>query len=353
MNDLEQMLMDSAERLFTNEVSLAQAETMEAGEFQGALWRTVEDAGLTRVFAREEDGGADASWAEGLPVMLAASRALAPIPFVETVVAAWLLTRLGLSVPDGPIALADPSATPAAVRRGNGWTLSATLEVPWGRHSAHVLLRARDDVGGTVWLLVPTTACQVTEDANIAGEPRDRLVFDAAAAVAAAHGEPLAEFTQPAALPALMRAIQMTGVLERVLDQTVQYATERIQFGRPIGKFQAIQQQLAVLANEVVAARMAVANACNALPGADWAHHAMVAKIICGLAAGRVPAIAHQVHGAIGFTREHSLHFSTRRLWSWRAEHGSEAQWAARLGAAAIRGGGAALWTTLTAPAAA
>lgn len=346
MSELEQMLTDSAERLFQNEVTLDQSEAMERGEFPQALWRIVEESGLTRLLASEEDGGANASWSEALPVLLAAARTVAPVPFIETAVATWLLSRLGMAVPEGPIALADLSVAPEAARKGDDWVLTAKLEVPWGRHVPHVLVRAKG-----VWLLMPTASCRVSEDANIAGEPRDELCFTNVAAVAAAAattGEPLDTFDEPAALGALMRAMQMAGVFERVLDQTVQYATERIQFGRPIGKFQAIQQQLAVLANEVVAARMAVASACAAMPGKDWARQAMVAKIICGLAAGRVPGIAHQVHGAIGFTREHSLHYATRRLWSWRAEYGSEAQWAGKLGAEAIRQGGAALWPGLT-----
>jgi acyl-CoA dehydrogenase len=146
-----------------------------------------------------------------------------------------------------------------------------------------VLVRAAN-----AWLLLPTEHASVREDANIAGEPRDRLTFVDAVATAASTRQPLEGCDDPAALGALMRAIQITGVLERVLNQTVQYATERIQFGRPIGKFQAIQQQLAVLANEVVASRMAVASACAALSGKDWAQQAMIAKIICGL-----PPAAH------------------------------------------------------------
>ncbi|QWC91111.1 acyl-CoA dehydrogenase family protein [Cupriavidus metallidurans] len=343
MNELEQMLTDSAERLFGNEVTLEQSEAMERGEFPQSLWNAVDKSGLVHVLASEEAGGANASWTEALPVMLAAGRTVTPLPFVDAATATWLLSRLGIEAPQGLLALADLSTAPTASQDGDTWRLSAEVEVPWGRHAQHVLVRAAN-----AWLLLPTEHASVREDANIAGEPRDRLTFDDAVATAASTRQPLEGCDDPAALGALMRAIQITGVLERVLNQTVQYATERIQFGRPIGKFQAIQQQLAVLANEVVASRMAVASACAALSGKDWAQQAMIAKIICGLAAGRAPAIAHQVHGAIGFTREHSLHYATRRLWSWRAEYGSEAQWAAKLGKMAIEHGGDTLWERLT-----
>jgi acyl-CoA dehydrogenase len=205
-----------------------------------------------------------------------------------------------------------------------------------------VLVRAAN-----AWLLLPTEHASVREDANIAGEPRDRHVRrrrgNSRVDAAAAGG-----MRRSGRARRIDARIQITGVLERVLNQTVQYATERIQFGRPIGKFQAIQQQLAVLANEVVASRMAVASACAALSGKGLGTAGHDRQDHLWSAAGRAPAIAHQVHGAIGFTREHSLHYATRRLWSWRAEYGSEAQWAAKLGKMAIEHGGDTLWERLT-----
>jgi len=68
-----------------------------------------------------------------------------------------------------------------------------------------------------------------------------------------------------------------------------------------------------------------------------------------GEAAGIGASIAHQVHGAIGFTYEHALQFATRRLWSWRAEFGGESEWAAELGRSVAERGADALWPHLTA----
>jgi acyl-CoA dehydrogenase len=355
MNELERMLAESAERLFANEVTPTRIDALENGMWPAQLWDRVEESGLTRVFAAEADEGAQASWEEALPVLLAAARA--PIPFIDTAVAGWLLSRLGLPVPAGPVGIADLATPHGAHLRDGAWELAQPVEVPWGRYVAHVLVRAMDvdgahansAAGVPVWLLASVEACTVRTNANLANEPRDRLTLAAIPAAAAMRGHPDGLPDTPAALGALMRAIAIAGVLQHVLNQTVQYANERTQFGRPIGKFQAIQQQLAVLANEAVAARMAVATACASAQQGDWAWQAMVAKVICGQAAGRAAAIAHQVHGAIGFTHEHSLHQSTRRLWAWRAEYGSEAYWAGEIGRRAIRRGGDALWTDLTA----
>jgi alkylation response protein AidB-like acyl-CoA dehydrogenase len=141
----------------------------------------------------------------------------------------------------------------------------------------------------------------------------------------------------------------MAGALAHITAISVQYAQDRVQFGRPIGKFQAVQQNLAVLAGQTAAASAAadlgaeaVANGIRMLPIA-------AAKSRTGEAAGQGAAIAHQVHGAIGFTYEHSLHFFTKRLWSWRDEFGNEAEWNLYVGRHMAKAGADRLWAEITA----
>jgi len=143
----------------------------------------------------------------------------------------------------------------------------------------------------------------------------------------------------------------MAGALEAALALSTRYANDRVQFGRPIAKFQAVQQQMALLAEQAAAASVAVESAAIVV-AADRPSAALAiaaAKIRAGEAAGKVAEIAHQVHGAIGFTHEHSLHRLSRRLWSWRDEFGTEALWSRELGRAVIAAGAAALWPTITA----
>jgi acyl-CoA dehydrogenase len=148
------------------------------------------------------------------------------------------------------------------------------------------------------------------------------------------------------AVGAAFRAQQIAGALERVMAMTTQYAMDRTQFGRPIGKFQAVQQSLAVLAGQTAAAGAAAAMAAEEtirlLPVA-------VAKARCGEAAGIGAAIAHQVHGAIGFTHEHALHFLTKRLWSWRDEFGNETEWNQLTGRHIAKAGPNRYWAEITA----
>jgi alkylation response protein AidB-like acyl-CoA dehydrogenase len=152
---------------------------------------------------------------------------------------------------------------------------------------------------------------------------------------------------------AAARAMQITGALEAILDITVGYANERVAFGRPIGKFQAVQHNLARLAGEAAAALAAAGSAADAISnGADEEAvflEAASAKIRAGEAAGEGAAIAHQVMGAIGFTREHTLHRFTQRLWAWRDDFGNESQWAVKLGNRVAANGADALWPMLAA----
>jgi acyl-CoA dehydrogenase len=152
---------------------------------------------------------------------------------------------------------------------------------------------------------------------------------------------------------ALARAVQLTAALEQVLAWTVQYAGERQQFGRPLGKFQAIQVELAEMAGEVTAVSALTDAAVQALDRAeDHAHDvvlaAAAAKVRAGAAVEVVARRAHQVHGAIGFTQEHRLHHLTRRMWTWRDEAGSELAWSRVLAGALLADGPDGLWPAVT-----
>ena len=147
---------------------------------------------------------------------------------------------------------------------------------------------------------------------------------------------------------ALVRSIQMVGALDRLLELTLGYVQARVQFGRPLGRFQAIQHDLARLAGECVASAAAVEGAVTAAALGDCLAEVAAAKVRTAEAATLSTRIAHQIHGAIGFTQEHQLHRYTTRLWSWRDEFGGERDWAIRLGRLAAAGGPGAYWGWLT-----
>ncbi len=349
-SELGSLLGDTVTRLFTDLATKELIESAEKGVWPEKLWRALEEGGLTLPLVPEDAGGAGGTWLDAHVVVRASGRHTAPVPLAETIIGGWLLSRAGLEVPLGPLALAPVHGRErlTLARSGGGFTLSGTAtRVPWGRHAGHVVTVA--EVGGTAMVgLAAAGAVKITPDTNLALEPRDTLVFEAAPVLAAAPAAGVAADTIRL-FGAMARAAQMAGALESCLDQAVRYATERKQFGRPIGSFQAIQQNLAVLAGHVAASGIAAELAFRAADRGDPRFEVAAAKIRVGEAAGVGAGIAHQTHGAIGFTYEHSLHFATRRLWSWRAEFGSESAWARALGRAVAARGADALWTDLTA----
>jgi acyl-CoA dehydrogenase len=210
---------------------------------------------------------------------------------------------------------------------------------------------------GTLVAVVDPAHCKIVAGGNLAFEPRDRIAIDNVIAEAAA----LTTTLTPAALRlrgALARSLQIAGALEAALELSVHYAGERVQFGRKIAQFQSIQHELARFAGEVAAAVGAAMSAAGILERGGSEHsgkhsadaHLAVAsaKIRCSRAAQEGAMIAHQVHGAIGFTDRYALHHATLRLWSWREEFGNEAVWAQELGGAIAAAGADQLWPALS-----
>jgi acyl-CoA dehydrogenase len=250
------------------------------------------------------------------------------------------------------VAPTHPGEPLTLTRRDGGFTVSGrAARVPWGARAEHVVVVA--EAGGAPMIaLVAGGKARAEADGNLAREPRDTLTWAGAPVVAAAPVRGRLGRQPVWAGGALVRSAQMAGGLESLLAQSVKYVTERKQFGRPLAAFQAIQQNLALLAGHTAAAAMAAQQAFHVVErtgeGGDAGFEIAVAKVRTGEAAGLGAGIAHQAHGAIGFTYEHSLHFVTRRLWSWRAEFGAESHWSVVLGREVAARGGEALWPHLT-----
>lgn len=346
---------DAAERLFADIAETggrAAHEALQAGHWPEASWQKVEDAGLASLLADDMDGE---GWACAAAVFGAFGYHAVGLPLIETAVARGLLVRVAGGVDlAGPWAIAQLSDQRGArlLRHGDTVRIDGRLDaVPWARYAAHVLVSGHLEGLPTLAVLALHGHPGVTVEAgsNLAGEPRDALLCEQARVVAV-HSVPAALGHEPVRQwAALAAAAAMAGASRRVLDLSLLYANDRVQFGRSIGKFQVLQHALASLGCEVAAATMAVQVGCDA---AEW-HAAVgqvaVAKVRAGQAAGHAAAVGHQVHGAIGFTEEHMLQHTTRRLWSWRREWGTERDWATLLGARIVQGGGERVWAELVA----
>ena len=343
MSELREILRETVTRLFAEHCTKNLLEKCDGGEWPAELWAVVEENGLTLPLLSEDKGGVDAGWQAVYMILHAAGRFAAPIPLAENILAGWFLDQAGMVVPDGVLSIV-PNSNDITIR---GDTISGgAINVPWARQADHLMGICHVD-GSVSVFCAPSGSFTVNADHNIARDPRDEVFFDGSIV----KGIPPSEFTVETIqlYGALVRAGQMAGALERLIEDTLQYTADRTQFGKPIGKFQVIQQNLAMTAAEVAAAVTAAQNAFRAAERRIPEFETACAKVLAGEAAGMATDICHETHGAIGFTYEHHLHFFTRRLWSWRGEFGAEAEWAERLGRRAAARGADALWPDITA----
>lgn len=341
MNDQQNLLADTVRRFFDETVTPDVLLNAAKGELPPALWDGIAALGMTQPAVPETLGGGGDDFEAERIILSAAGYAAVPAPLAETMLAGWLLAQAGRQVPTGRLSAA--LATSGKLVEGRLDVL--VRRVPWAAQSQAIVIVLDQEIA-----LVPTPALALTPGRNLAGEPRDDVAASAAAAdwISKAPADALTV----RARAATMRAAQMVGAIARVLAETTAYAQQRVQFGRPIGRFQAVQHQLAVLAGHAAAAQMAVTVAYRTLQrrgaGPAFVFAAALAKGRVGEAAAVASTVGHQVHGAMGFTQEHLLHHLTKRLQAWRSEFGSEAFWQEHAGARVLARGADALWPTMT-----
>jgi acyl-CoA dehydrogenase len=230
--------------------------------------------------------------------------------------------------------------------------------VPFAPEAAHFAVLAQGTSSARV-ALVEARACTIDPGRTLAGDSQGTVLFDRARALA--HAAVDMDATQLLLMGCVARAVQSAGALQALLELALRYAGERVAFERPIGRFQAVQHNLARLAGEASAALAASASAADAIERAERSVEragrfdegvfleAVAAKIRCAEAAHEGAAIAHQVFGAIGYSQEHTLHRFTLRLLAWREDFGNESLWAAELGKRVAERGADALWPLVAA----
>ncbi|WP_454690458.1 acyl-CoA dehydrogenase family protein [Achromobacter aloeverae] len=317
----DELFADAARQLLRDQCTPKTVRAIEAGESPRALWAQLEDAGFADALTPEAQGGAGLGLAQVFGVWTLCGAHALPVPLAETMVARALLARAGAERPAGSITLAEGR------RQDDGSLICPVVRL--GRVADAVLVQHE---GG--WQLLPM-AQAASEPAAFRLDTRSR--WPAAQAAAA----PLLSVDLPAGLDlrtlqAGLTAALLAGALMDVFERTLQYANERTQFGRPIGKFQAIQHQLAVMSEHVFAARMAARLGCASPDMLPDRLRVAVVKARCSQAALAVAEAGHAIHGAIGFTEEYDLQLSTRRLHAWRQTAGSESYWHAVAGAALV-----------------
>tara|TARA_A100001037_G_C15083997_1_gene605707 strand:- start:500 stop:1555 length:1056 start_codon:yes stop_codon:yes gene_type:complete len=318
------------------------------------LWKTLEDSGLTLAWCPEALGGAGGSVGDGLTIIGITGEFWDPAPVTETLLAGWLLSKAAITIPKGPLSLLVSQPASKIKVDENGKISGRAEKVPFAASSKHLAALVEPPSGtGHQVAILKTADASILPGHNVAAEPRDSVSLSEVEPLALVDPLPALNPSSVLLLGALARSIQMTHAISAVLNMCIEYAQQRPAFGRPISKFQSIQHYLAVIAGEYASALAITAAAEESFIQDSQIGKTNIislasAKVRVGEAANRVCALSHQIHGAMGFTEEYTLHLFTHRLWSWRNDFGNEATWATEIGKLVAKLGPEGLWHKLT-----
>lgn len=349
MVESENIVVETAEKIFAD---LADAQTINRdrkGDWKAPLWQALTEAGLPLSWVAEDCGGSGATLAEGFGVLGAVGRFAIAVPLAETMLAGWLLSQAKIVSPSGEMTVAPASPKDRITLNPDGTLSGRARSVPFAKPARHIAVLASGGNGCSI-ALVDAAATRIEAGLNLANDDSDIVTFDRVRPISLAPAPKDFDQSTLMLMGGVVRSMQIAGALESMLDISVRYSNERVAFEKKISKFQAVQHNLARLAGESAAALAAATSAADtianssSLAGDAVFLEAVAAKIRCSEAAEKGGGIAHQVHGAIGFTIEHILHRYSLRALSWRDDFGSESYWAVELGKLVADRGADELW---------
>lgn len=314
------MFTEAFEDILRDQCTPGVVRAIEGGASPAMLWSTIADAGFLELLASEDAGGAGLPLADLFPILHLLGRYAVPLPIGESLVARALLPAG--EIPAGMVTLA-PAVRPV---QGGSWSCP---NVPFGAIADHVIA----DDGES--LLLFSCAQSTRQSSGIVHSLAASLKFgaDVVPKRTPRHGDDARAFG------AALYASMLSGALAQAFEITLRYGNDRMQFGKAIGKFQAIQHQLAVMSELVAASRMAAEAAFQGEGTAPALMAAAIAKGRTSEAVSECATVSHAVHGAIGVTEEYDLQLYTRRMHEWRVAHGSEKYWNTVVGEAVIASG--------------
>lgn len=307
------------------------------------LWRTLEDLGLTRVGVDEARGGSGGSYRDLLALIRALGGSAVALPIAEAALAAWALSS---------VRAVDTRVLLAFGCDGLYADDLATLrvpDVPWTEGVDAVLVYDRD--GKALLVDLDTPGVELKESLNLAGERRVALSLRGAVGTPLPGASPMDDVH---ARYRVLRAAQWAGAAAATYELTREYVRTREQFGKPLARIPAVATALASMKTALVSVEAAIERAADIVDRSEAPHVRKLAAVAVmtvavSEAAPLCARAAHQLHGAMGVTREYSLHHYTKRLWAWADELGTDTVSAAYLAAIALDEGESAIWDELTA----
>ncbi|OKO77351.1 acyl-CoA dehydrogenase family protein [Bradyrhizobium sp. AS23.2] len=348
MAESDNIVVETAEKIFSD---LADPQTInndKKDSWQAPLWQALSEAGLPLSWVPDDLGGSGASLADGFALLNAAGRFAVAVPLAETMLAGWLLSQAKIASPEGEMTVLPASPKDRITLDADGALSGRARGVPFAKAAKHFAVLAHGKDGVSI-ALVDASKGRFEAGLNVGYDHSDTVTLDKVQPVAIKPATKGFDQTTLMLMGGVARSLQIAGALESMLDISVRYSNERVAFEKKISKFQAVQHNLARLAGESAAALAAATSAADAIANAKAFNdevylEAASAKIRCAEAAEKGGGIAHQVHGAIGFTMEHILHRYSLRALAWRDDFGSESHWAVELGKLVANRGADELW---------
>jgi alkylation response protein AidB-like acyl-CoA dehydrogenase len=313
--------------------------------FDRALWDEMVGLGWTSMHVPAAHGGSDAGYGELAVVLHELGRTIVPSPFLASAVLATgvlmcsdnealsseLLSALVTGTSIGSVAFASIDGSYDVARLTTAWEradatvrLQGTSGFVLDADVADVLVvgtRGADGMPAVVAVDCAASGVQIERAASV--DPTRRLFTVDFADVVVAEDRMLCDpgpraeelLEQLVCIGTIAAACDATGVTEQMLERTAEYAKDRMQFGKPIGSFQAVKHHCANIAIAVETSRAAVRAASEALNGdpSAWPTTAAVVSSYVGPACTEACGFGLRVHGGIGFTWEHDSHLYLKR----------------------------------------
>ena len=348
LDEQQEMLKNFARDFLEKECPEALVREMEEDEqgYSPDLWKKMADQGWMGLIIPEAHGGADMTLCELVVLLEEFGRALVPGPFISTVVLgavpimeagtdeqkAQYLPKIASGATIMTMALTEPSAkwtadgvTLEAKKDGGDYVLNGTkLFVPDAHVTDHMVVVARTGGSGEdgVTLFIVDTksdGIKIEQLKTIAADKQCEVIFEnvkvPAANVLGSEGKGWAVVDKVSKIATVAACAYLVGLSQMDFDTTLNYAKERVQFGRPIGSFQAIQHKLADAIIDVDGSRFITYKAAWSLTEGEDDADLMIsmAKAWASDASRRVVAHGQQIHGGIGFTKEYKIQLYFRR----------------------------------------
>jgi len=247
---------ETVERILADALDKADIDAAEERVLPAGLYDALSENGIPLMLVPEDKGGIGATVADAAAILRAAGEAAAPGPILDTMLGQQLLAGSGLELASGLISLVFVDGLDVPEPGAEHWRDATIHAVPWGAAVEKVLV-----VAGSRLIVTNAADWTVTPERDAAGEPRDTLSARSlpVTVIALADGDAWLRTA------AILRAAQCLGAIEWAFRRSVEYTGERKQFGREIGKFQAIQQMLAELAGHLLASAGLVEAAAEAM----------------------------------------------------------------------------------------